>query len=38
MKKHMLVTYSAECAENNHVDPNFTHLVYGDSGDNAKEL
>ncbi|MGE6596389.1 hypothetical protein [Bacillus proteolyticus] len=38
LKKHILVTYSAECAENNHVDPNFTHLVYGDSGDNGKRI
>lgn len=38
MKNHMLVTYSEECAANNHIDPNFTYLVYGDSGNNAYRI
>lgn len=29
---HLIVTYSSEKAESGHVDPNFTMLVYGDSG------
>lgn len=36
--KHMLVTYSAECAQDGHVDPNFTQLVYGNSGKNGESL
>ncbi|ADK16314.1 hypothetical protein [Clostridium ljungdahlii] len=38
--EHILITYSAECAEEGHVDPNFTQLVYGNSrknGDIIKE-
>lgn len=35
---HMLVTYSAECAKNGHVDPNFTKLVYGSSNKNGNSL
>lgn len=31
---HLIVTYSVECAEKGHIDPNFTKLTYGDS--NAK--
>lgn len=34
----MLVTYSAECAENGHVDPNFTQMVYGNSKQNGRSL
>lgn len=33
--EHILITYSAECAEKGHVDPNFTQLVYGNSGKNG---
>ncbi|MBC2398734.1 hypothetical protein [Clostridium tetanomorphum] len=36
--EHMLVTYSAECAKDGHVDPNFTQLVYGNSGKNGESL
>lgn len=35
MKKHLVVTYSAEKAQTGHVDPNFTDLVYGDSGEKS---
>jgi hypothetical protein len=36
MNEHLLITYSAECAERKgHVDPNFTQLVYGNSGRNG---
>lgn len=34
----MMVTYSAECAQNGHVDPNFTYLVYGSSNKNGDSL
>lgn len=33
--EHLLVTYSLECAEKGHVDPNFTQLVYGNSSKNG---
>lgn len=33
--EHILITYSAECAEEGHVDPNFTQLVYGNSRKNG---
>lgn len=33
--EHILITYSAECAEKGHVDPNFTQLVYGNSDKNG---
>lgn len=36
--EHMIVTYSAECAQEGHVDPNFTYLVYGNSGKNGASL
>lgn len=36
--EHMVVTYSAECAEGGHIDPNFTQLVYGNSGKNGNSL
>lgn len=36
--KHMLVTYSADCAKEGHVDPNFTQLVYGNSGNKGDSL
>ncbi|AYD39519.1 hypothetical protein D4Z93_02765 [Clostridium fermenticellae] len=36
--KHMLITYSDECARNGHVDPNFTQLVYGDGGNKGEAL
>lgn len=36
--EHMVVTYSAECAEGGHIDPNFTQLVYGNSGKNGNLL
>lgn len=29
---HLFVTYSSDKAKNGHIDPNFTQLVYGDSG------
>jgi hypothetical protein len=29
---NLFVTYSSDSAKNGHVDPNFTQLVYGDSG------
>ncbi|HDR6269801.1 TPA: hypothetical protein QCU37_005976 [Bacillus cereus] len=32
MSEHIIITYSAEKAGEGHVDPNFTQLVYGDSG------
>ncbi|MGG0412077.1 hypothetical protein [Peribacillus simplex] len=32
MSEHIVITYSAEKANEGHVDPNFTQLVYGDSG------
>ncbi|KAA9023563.1 hypothetical protein [Niallia endozanthoxylica] len=32
MSHHIVITYSAERASEGHVDPNFTQLVYGDSG------
>lgn len=36
MSEHLLITYSAECAESRgHVDPNFTQLVYGNSDRNG---
>ncbi|WP_394217542.1 hypothetical protein [Halobacillus trueperi] len=38
MSKHMVVTYSAEKAETGHVDPNFTQMVYGDSGDKSNVM
>lgn len=31
MKKHMLITYTDPVDNNNHVDPDFTKLLYGDS-------
>jgi hypothetical protein len=34
----MLVTYSAECAKDGHIDPNFTQLVYGNSGNKGDSL
>ena len=34
--EHLLITYSAECAEKGHVDPNFTQLVYGNSKSNGE--
>ena len=36
--KHILVTYSAECAAKGHIDPNFTQLVYGNSDKNGNVL
>lgn len=36
--EHMIVTYSIKCAENGHIDPNFTQLVYGSSGKNGNSL
>jgi hypothetical protein len=36
--EHILITYSAECAEKGHVDPNFTQLVYGNSGNNGDKV
>lgn len=36
--EHILITYSAECAAEGHVDPNFTQLVYGNSGKNGDIL
>jgi hypothetical protein len=36
MNKHIIITYSAERANAGHVDPNFTQLVYGNSGRNGK--
>lgn len=33
--EHILITYSIECAEKGHVDPDFTQLVYGNSGKNG---
>ena len=36
--EHMVVTYSAECAKEGHIDPNFTQLVYGNSGKNGNSL
>lgn len=36
--EHILVTYSAECAEGGHIDPNFTKLVYGNANKNGKIL
>ena len=36
--KHMLVTYSAECAKYGHVDSNFTQLVYGNGGNKGEAL
>lgn len=33
--EHILITYSAECAEKGHIDPNFTQLVYGNSKSNG---
>ena len=35
MNEHLLITYSIECAEGGHVDPNFTQLVYGNSVKNG---
>lgn len=35
MNEHIIITYSAEKAEEGHVDPNFTKLVYGNSGKNG---
>lgn len=35
MNEHLLITYSADCAKGGHIDPNFTKLVYGNSGKNA---
>lgn len=35
MDKHIIVTYSAERAENGHVDPNFTQLIYGNNEKNG---
>jgi hypothetical protein len=33
--EHLLITYSAECAEKGHIDPNFTQLIYGNSNKNG---
>ena len=33
---HLLVTYSLECAEKGHIDPNFIMLTYGDSNSKGK--
>ncbi|ACV62302.1 hypothetical protein Dtox_1429 [Desulfofarcimen acetoxidans DSM 771] len=38
MSEHIIITYSAECAEAGHVDPSFTQLVYGNSGKNGTIL
>lgn len=38
MMSHMLITYSKDCADTGHVDPNFTHLVYGDSNNRGTIL
>ncbi|MFJ7684336.1 hypothetical protein [Peribacillus butanolivorans] len=38
MSKHMIVTYSAEKANEGHVDPNFTQLVYGNSNKNGNSI
>ena len=35
MNDHLIITYSVECAESGHVDPNFTQLVYGNSDKNG---
>ncbi|MEN8698407.1 hypothetical protein [Bacillus infantis] len=35
MSGHIIITYSAEKAIEGHVDPNFTQLVYGNSGKNG---
>lgn len=33
--EHLLITYSAECAQKGHIDPNFTQLIYGNSNKNG---
>jgi len=38
MNEHIIITYSAECAEGGHVDPSFTQLVYGNSNKNGNIL
>lgn len=35
MNEHIVITYSAECAKDGHVDPNFTQLAYGNSEKNG---
>lgn len=35
---HLIVTYSLECAEKGHIDPNFTMLTYGDSDIKGKKI
>ncbi|MFC4402512.1 hypothetical protein [Gracilibacillus xinjiangensis] len=37
-KDHIFITYSAEKANEGHVDPNFTYMVYGNSGKNGRKL
>jgi hypothetical protein len=38
MNKNLIITYSTECAESGHVDPNFTQLVYGNSDKNGNVI
>lgn len=38
MNRHIIITYSEKCAEEGHVDPNFTQLVYGHSGKSGNIL
>ncbi|WP_042274407.1 hypothetical protein [Faecalimicrobium dakarense] len=36
--KHLLINYSFDCSEKGHIDPDFTHLVYGDSKLKGKSI
>lgn len=36
--KHLIVTYSLECAQNGHIDPDFNVLMYGDSDVKGRKI